>query len=569
MKRVLLVIALLLFIKCSFDVTGTVDETDVQISLTGYIFDNEGEGVANIVARLAKTGFSDTTDSKGIYEIAVSQDSLYELGISLDTLTDSIEICQFDNIVTKLEVSDWVDTLPEVYLVQRNIYGKLNTAVKNFKRIEAVIANLDDPGSSLQIAELWFNTATYEYSGFVYFTFKPYVQNYRIYINVYNEDSLFTGRSETVNFNSIAGDIHLPDFNPFNTVPVAGAGSDFSVYTNNTITLKGTATDAFGGTIVKWEWDAGNTGTFIDVSPDSCYTTAAPSSAIKDFPCILRVTDNDANVALDTVNILVTEQKGKMIRIFAEDYSFRMGSMDGKENERPVHEVTFTNDFWIDTTEVTQAEYDALMSLAYPSYSQPFWSDDFGVGDNYPAYNVSWFDAVLYCNALSKAEGLDTVYSYAFIMGAPGNSCELLGLTINTYVNSYRLPTEAEWEYTCRAGTQTEYYWGYGSIDEYAWHVDNSSYKTSLAGTKLPNKFGLYDMSGNVSEFCNDYYDGDYYKVSPGTDPTGPKIGRYRAIRGGNYWYVGLNELRSASRDWCDPNSPYNYVGFRVVLPVR
>jgi len=280
MKKVLLVIALLFFMKCSFDVAGTVDETDVQISLTGHVFDKEGEGVANIVARLAKTGFSDTTDSKGIYEIAVSQDSLHALGISLDTLQDSLEMCQFDNVVTRMEVSEWIDTLPEVYLVQRNIYGKLNTAVKNFKRIEAVITNLDEPDSPQQIAELWFNTATYEYSGFVYFTYKPHVQNYRIYINVYNEDSLFTGRSETVSFNSIAGDIHLPDFSPFNAVPVADAGSDFSVYTNSTITLRGTATDAFGGVIVKWEWDVGNTGTFTDISPDSSYTTTAPSSAI-------------------------------------------------------------------------------------------------------------------------------------------------------------------------------------------------------------------------------------------------------------------------------------------------
>jgi len=305
---------------------------------------------------------------------------------------------------------------------------------------------------------------------------------------------------------------------------------------------------------------------------------------------VISVQVSDGNGGYDTLSWTITvsaddalQTQNGMRLIPAKDSAFSMGSNKYPNDEQPVHTVTFTYDFWLDTTEVTQGQYSSAMNSAYivdsvmyspENYSDPLWSSTYGVGSNHPAYYVNWYDAVLYCNAKSKQSDLDAVYSYGSINGTPGNYCTLSGLNIDLTNNGYRLPTEAEWEYACRAGTTTDYYWGTSVDSNYAWHLapgaiyDSSINKAQEVATKLPNSWGLYDMSGNLYEWCNDWKAEDYYSNSPGTDPTGPLSGTFRVQRGGS-WLSQDYAVRSADRDGGYPDSDaehsMKYVGFRCV----
>jgi formylglycine-generating enzyme required for sulfatase activity len=208
---------------------------------------------------------------------------------------------------------------------------------------------------------------------------------------------------------------------------------------------------------------------------------------------------------------------------------FMMGSEKGKENEKPVHKVKITRPFYIGVYEVTQAQYEKVME-ENPSYFK---------GPNRPVERVKWDDAVLFCMKLSEKEGV-----------------------------KYGLPTEAEWEYACRAGTTTEFYWGDEMDERYAWNHRNPEGRTHDIGKKKPNAWGLYDMSGNAWEWCSDWYGGDYYEDSPKEDPRGPRSGIYRVNRGGIGGYSPIL-ARCAYRGLQAPGSACNIDGFRVVREVE
>jgi formylglycine-generating enzyme required for sulfatase activity len=230
--------------------------------------------------------------------------------------------------------------------------------------------------------------------------------------------------------------------------------------------------------------------------------------------------------------------------------TFQMGQVGIAE---PVHSVTLSA-FWIDTTPVTQADYAALMGKN-PSHFK---------GDTRrPVEQVSWGDAALYCNQRSKQFGLDTVYSYSAIVGGP--NMPLIGLVIDLSKNGYRLPTEAQYEYALRAGTSTNCFWGADSSagGNYAWYYYNSDSTTHPVATKLPNPWGLYDMAGNVWEWCNDWYEWQYSTASQ-PDPVGPATGTNRVLRGGS-WYDNLG-FYSASRLGERPGEANFLFGFRCVL---
>lgn len=277
-----------------------------------------------------------------------------------------------------------------------------------------------------------------------------------------------------------------------------------------------------------------------------------------------------------------------MVRIDAKGKTFSMGSTNGYENESPVHQVTFTKDFWMDTTEVTQGEYETLMKKMYSGFTAPSWESTYGVSNNHPAYYVNWYDAVLYCNARTKATGSnDTVYTYTSIEGVPGNDCELKDLSIDLTKAGFHLPTEAQWEYAYRAGTTTDFYWGKiydpyptsaadtTEIDGYVvWYGNsyskgsgNTGFGTHPVATKKKNGFGLYDMSGNVWEWCNDWH-GDYSSEAQ-IDPIGPETSYSRVLRGGSWYDSTIICLRSAFRGLQNPIGEGISVGFRVCLPAQ
>jgi formylglycine-generating enzyme len=224
-----------------------------------------------------------------------------------------------------------------------------------------------------------------------------------------------------------------------------------------------------------------------------------------------------------------------------------------------IHQVTLSA-FYMDSTDVTQADYTMLMGCNPSGFT----------GDLLlPVETVTWFDAVLYCNARSKFEGKDTVYSYSSMNGAPGSGgCTALnGLAIDYTRKGYRLPTDAEYEYACRGGTTTNYWWGADTtgLGARTWWYGNSS-GTKHVATKLANGYGLYDMTGNVWEWCNDWY-GSYGSGSA-TDPTGPSTGTVRVIRGGSWFALDhIEYFHSAYRGTYASNGRLNHLGFRCVLP--
>jgi formylglycine-generating enzyme required for sulfatase activity len=227
--------------------------------------------------------------------------------------------------------------------------------------------------------------------------------------------------------------------------------------------------------------------------------------------------------------------------------SFRMGSAKGAADEAPVHEVS-VGALYVDRCEVTQEQYGRLVR-GNPSHFK---------GPRNPVEQVSWPAAALYCNARSRAEGLEPCYD------------ETTG-KCNCKAAGYRLPTEAEWEYACRAGSDAAYCFGddAGELGEYAWFDENSEQTTHPVGQKKPNRWGLYDMHGNVGEWCNDRYGPRYYRSSPGANPLGPETGDDFVMRGGAY-NAPAGECRSAYREKHDPGFGKacfqgDHIGFRCV----
>lgn len=226
---------------------------------------------------------------------------------------------------------------------------------------------------------------------------------------------------------------------------------------------------------------------------------------------------------------------------------FTMGDANGEDDEKPPRQVQISA-FSMDVTEVTQESFQAMLGRNPAKWPGP----------DKPVERISWLAAVQYCNMRSTRDGFRPCY-------------DLKTLKCDFTADGYRLPTEAEWEYACRAGTSTR--WSFGSaagdVGKHAWFKGNSGKTTHPVKAKPANPWGLYDMHGNVAEWCHDFYDESYYASAPARDPRGPETGEERVLRGGS-WNVGEESCRSAARFSQPPGLAdvcfgYEAYGFRCV----
>ena len=239
-------------------------------------------------------------------------------------------------------------------------------------------------------------------------------------------------------------------------------------------------------------------------------------------------------VSTSATEVLPPEYKDfgtSMEFIFVKRGCFEMGDVfgDGDSDEKPAHEVC-VDDFYLGKYQVTQGQWEKVMGHNPSSFKG---------GDN-PVEMVTWSDVQRFIERLNSKSD-----------------------------RKYRLPTEAEWEYAARSGGKKEKYAGTnqdGELGEYAWYLDNSGNQTQPVGKKRPNGLGLYDMSGNVWEWCADWYDAHYYQNSPRYNPRGPRNGTFRVLRGGS-WYTARKDVRTVNRIWYGPAGENNTIGFRLLLP--
>ncbi|MBQ5664045.1 MAG: formylglycine-generating enzyme family protein [Bacteroidaceae bacterium] len=266
-----------------------------------------------------------------------------------------------------------------------------------------------------------------------------------------------------------------------------------------------------------WTLGVSKTGTFVKASGVEI------PSGISGIPSGWTVSEPTPEPAENVVT--VNGVSFKMVSV--KGGTFNMGSTSGESDEKPVHSVTLS-DYAIGETEVTQELWRAVMGTNPSEFK----------GDKKPVERVSWNDCQTFITKLNQLTG-----------------------------GKFRLPTEAEWEFAARGGVESKGYTYSGSnrIGDVAWYSENSSSKTHDVGTKAANELGIYDMSGNVYEWCQDFFISSYYSSSPQNNPTGPSSGSGRVSRGGSWGYAATF-CRSSCRDSYSPSIARNFIGLRLAL---
>ena len=314
-------------------------------------------------------------------------------------------------------------------------------------------------------------------------------------------------------------------------------------------------------------------------------TTPTGSSTLYTAPITLNNTITLKAIAIKSglINSAVLEVTYTVIpleMILIYSGTFQMGSPTteiGRYSNETQHSVTLTKNFNMGKYQVTQEQYECVMGTN-PSYFHGGTGREPATGEvqaKRPVEYVTWYDAVEFCNKLSEIVGLQPVYTITGIVRHTDGYITSATVTPDWNKNGYRLPTEAEWEYACRAGKTTAFNDGTNDWNSFpdtlGWYTGNSNtgmtYKgTHEVGKKTANVWGLHDMHGNVYEWCWDWYGASYYSSSPSSDPTGPDTSASRVIRGGS-WGSDAQYLRSAYRRDSIPSNRGNGFGFRLLRP--
>jgi formylglycine-generating enzyme required for sulfatase activity len=344
---------------------------------------------------------------------------------------------------------------------------------------------------------------------------------------------------------------------------------------------------ATGDTPITWTIGSGTLPTGLNLAGTTGVISGTPTT-VGTSNFTVRAA-NAAGIGTKPFSITIGEQKPPIEgMVWIEPGTFTMGSPTSEPNHNvneTQHEVTLTKGFYMSKYPVTQAQYEEVMRTNPSHFIDPVAPETSTA--NRPVECVNWYDAIVFCNKLSMNKGLTPAYSISgstdpAVWGEVpriGSNPTWNAVIIVADSNGYRLPTEAQWEYACRAGTTTPFNTGNNITTDQANYDGNYPYnnnpngeyrnRTTEVGSFAPNTWDLYDMHGNVFEFCWDWFNSTYYASSPAQDPTGPDSGSYRVIRGGSY-YNSAGESRSAYRG--PSNGPYYggwYNGFRLVLPAQ
>lgn len=393
-------------------------------------------------------------------------------------------------------------------------------------------------------------------------------------LQTYNTGALAADTSYWVKVTNDAGSINSETVAvTINRPPtIASQPTSQSIYSGNTATL---TVSAIGSAPFTYQWYRGNLGaTTAPLGTNSpTFTTPVLTTTTKYW---IKITNAFGEIQSNSITVTVVGAPVGMALI--PQGAFTMGdSLDGR-SDAPVHTVTL-NAFCMGNYEVTKGEWDSVRTWGL-SNGYTDLSTGTGKASNHPVQSVNWWNVVKWCNARSEKEGLTPCYVLSGSVMKTGTTAP----TVNWSANGYRLPTEAEWEKAARGGLSGKRFpWGdtishsqanyYASADDsydssgsvngfHPTYKTGSQPYTSPVGAFAANSYGLFDMAGNVSEWCWDWY-GDSTYENGVTDPRGAALGAYRVVRGGGYNY-GASGCRAALRGAFDPPNLNNAIGFRL-----
>lgn len=531
--------------------------TSTTYSVSGKVILNNGSGLSGVSVACSGSTSPATTDEDGTYAFNSLVNGTYTLsfsrnGYSFNPATVSVSVSNGNMVVSDVTATaidsdnDGIDNLTEILLGTNPndadsdddgiIDGAEDTNYNGVVDIwETDPTKIDTDGDGIQDGTELGITTEQIGSDTDTTIFQPDLDPTTT-TSAISADTDGDGISDGVEDTNHNGRVDAGEGNPNspNQPPVANAGADQTVAPNATVTLNGTkSTDPENWiTTYLWQQTSGPTVTIINTDTANPQFTAAVAAG-STLIFSLTVTDSGGLKSMDTCVVKVYASTDPITNLLNSlvtlpDGSFQMGSLESN-NYQPVHTVSLSS-FEIGSFEITQAQYLAVMGTN-PSENQ-------GDGkDSFPVENVSWYNAREFCARLSAMTG-----------------------------RIFTLPSEAQWEYACRAGSTTRYSFGDddAQLINYAWYDNNSGMHSNMVGTKLPNAWGLYDMHGNVFEWCLDSWHGTYADAPTDGSAWEPDIGLLRIIRGGRFNDVDRVCL-SASRAAVEPGYGRNETGFRVV----